>query len=135
MKTVASLLLLLLLLLCFASPARAEYRSGMRMRTAGVTLTAIGVSAMIPGIILMAVEGYHNNTCGRRIGDPCGDAKGLLMFPGGMMLGAGGTFAAAGIPLWVIGHKRVQSAGTLAFAPSVGRQGFDGVSASLKLTF
>lgn len=110
-----------LLVICITSSVFAQqqplaaHRSATRMRTAGVTLTAIGAAAILHGIILMAIEASHNNSCGRP-GDPCGDAKGLLMVPGGILLGVGGAFAAAGIPLWVVGQKRVRATGPLAVA-------------------
>ncbi len=135
----------LALVLSLASPALAEQpllggeqnlrASGTRMRAAGVSLTLTGIASLVFGVAMMAAEANHNATCGYPHGGPCGDAKGLLMAPGGGLVAASSALLGTGIPLWAVGQQRIRRSASFAIAPSVGRTGVDGASASFKLTF
>ena len=117
---------------------------GKGMMITGIVLTALGAIAVVPGIVFIVIgsadtsePAYYDDDTGYYYRD-AGDWPGDLYF-GATFLAVGGTLLATGIPLWVIGHRRMKRAGERAVALHYPAVALDPkrstVGLSLSLTF
>jgi hypothetical protein len=79
-------------------PSIQRYRLGMRMRTAGIVMSAVGVGLLGVGFYTMVhASGGRSDSVGR----------GFEGFYGGLMVGLGGAHVVPGALLWGFGQKQI----------------------------
>jgi hypothetical protein len=97
----------LTLLLAASAPNRAgadELTTSRRMRMTGILLTVLGAAMAIPGAVVLGLAA----SCKSPDAYSCGEhGAGVFAIAGGVVLGVGGGLIITGVPLWVVGQRRM----------------------------
>lgn len=113
-----------------APPPLPLRHAGRAQRTTGIVLTATGATIAASGIGLATMSAVSMPTCDEGRPD-CGMGHAFGIVGGGALAVVGTPFLAVGIPLWVVGDKRLRS-----HAVAVGVQpSTDGARVSLQGRF
>ncbi len=84
------------------------------MMVAGIVLTVVGATIVIPGAGLIGAGA----SCHEVDSYSCGEqGAGLAVFAGGLLVGVGASLVVTGVPMWSIGRSRMKKA-QLSLAPT-----------------
>jgi hypothetical protein len=92
--------------LSLEAPFETQVQTAQRLRISGIVLTSIGSAvALAGGGVMIAAVVQHRNVSPDQ--PTMGGALGFVL--GGAILGGAAAILATGVPLWVVGSKRLSS--------------------------